>query len=71
MPSPFTHNPDGTVTWFHQPGDSYIVTGVTTSGKRFRFSTDRWPLASAINVYRGTYWLARDGRRHRISARYN
>jgi len=71
MPSPLTHNSDATVTWTHQPGDSYIVTGVTRAGKRFRFTTDRWPLASAINAWRGTYWLSRNGRRYRIATVYN
>jgi hypothetical protein len=71
MQSPITLSPDGHATWTHQPGDSYAVTGITTTGKRFRFSTDRWPLASAINVYRGTYWLIRDGKRHKIQSRYN
>ena len=71
MTSPLTHEPDGTVSWTHQPDDSYVGTGVTRAGKRFRFTTTKWPLASAINVYRGTYWLIRAGRRHKIQSRYN
>lgn len=71
MTSPFIHNPDSTVTWTHEPGDSYVVTGVDRAGKRFRFTTDRWPIASSINAWRGTYWLVRAGRRYRIQSRHN
>ena len=71
MPSPFTSTPDGQISWTHQPGDSYLVTGVTRAGKRFRFSSPHWAVASAINVWRGTYWLLRPGKRFRISSIYN
>lgn len=71
MPSPFTHEPDGQVSWSPQPDDSYIVTGVTRAGKRFRFTTTKWPLASAINLYVGTKWLVRNGRRYAIQRIYN
>lgn len=70
MPSPFTSTPDG-VAWTHQPGDFYLVTGHTRSGKRFRFQTDKWPVASALNIYRGTKWLVRANRRFRILSIHN
>lgn len=70
MPSPISIS-DGIATWEPLPGDSYLVTGTTRSGKRFRFAAANWPLACAINVYRGTYWLIRDGRRYKIQSRYN
>lgn len=69
--SPLTIGPDGHVSWTPAPGDYYLVTGTTRAGKRFRFKTDRWLLALAINAYRGNYWLVRDGRRYRIQSRYN
>jgi hypothetical protein len=69
--SPFTQEPNGQVSWSPQPGDYYLVTGTTRSGKRFRFQTDKWPLAAAINVWHGTKWLVRDGQRFSIQRIYN
>ena len=66
MQSPFTSTSDG-VTWTHQPDDSYIVTGVTRAGKRFRFTTPHWAVAQCIHVWRGNFWLCRAGRRHLIA----
>ena len=66
-----TRTSNGEVTWTHQPGDLYICTGVTTSGKRFRFITSHWSAANGINIFRGTKWLLRDGKRHIIQRCYN
>lgn len=72
MPSPFTKLPESnSITWTHQPGDFYLVTGRTLSGKRFRFQTDKWTVAQALNIYRGTKWLVRANRRFRILSIYN
>jgi len=71
MSSPFTKLPDGAVSWIPAPGDSYLVTGKTRAGKRFRFATPHWSVASAINVWRGSYWLIRDNQRFLIQSRYN
>lgn len=70
MSSPISIS-DGIATWEPLPGDSYLVTGTTRSGKRFRFVTPNWHVAAAINVWRGTYWLQRDGRRYKIQSRFN
>jgi hypothetical protein len=70
MQSPFTPTPDG-VTWTHQLGDIYLVTGHTSSGKRFRFQTDKWSVANALNIYCGTKWLVRNGKRFRILSIHN
>lgn len=72
MASPLTRDPaSGTVSWDSQPDDSYLVTGVDTDGRRFRIETGSWLHASGLNLYRGTRWLVRDGRRYRINAVFN
>ncbi len=71
MPSPLQKLPNGTVTWTSTPGDSYLVTGKTRAGKRFRFATEHWAVARAVNVWRGSYWLIRDNQRFLIQSRYN
>lgn len=71
MPHPIKRVADGIVTWDYCERDSYLVTGITRSGKRFRFACPKWSVAAAINVWRGTYWLQRDGRRYKIQSRFN
>jgi hypothetical protein len=66
MQSPLTRSPNGAVVWTPTPGDFYLVTGKTRAGKRFRFQTDKWAVAQAINVWRGTKWLVRDDKRYVI-----
>jgi len=58
-------------TWSARPGDRYLVTGVTVEGKRFRIVCDTWWHACGINLYRGSRWLLRDGRRALIARVYN
>jgi hypothetical protein len=53
--------------WAHQKGDQYVVTGVTTNGKRFRRITDNWIFAEGINLWRGSKWLLRDGKRYLLN----
>lgn len=55
----------------HQTGDRYHVTGVTVYGKRFRIETDNPYHALAINLYRGSVWLVRGGKRRLIRRVYN
>lgn len=66
--SPFTKDPTtGQVSWKHQPGDRYLVTGVLyQSEKRFRHDFHNWRLAEGINLWRGSKWLIRDGKRYLI-----
>jgi len=47
----------------HKKGDKYLVTGITVSGKRFRIKTDNPIHAFGINLYQGTVWLLRRGKR--------
>ena len=58
--------PDGRVSWLQAPQDTYLVTGTTTNGKRFAVTTKSWAHARGINVWRGSKWLVRDGKRHLI-----
>jgi hypothetical protein len=49
--------------WTHKLGDTYHVTGTDTRGKRFRIVTSNPHHALGINLWRGTVWHVRDGRR--------
>jgi hypothetical protein len=59
---------DGKKSWIHVPGDKYVVTGVDCSGKRFSIWTENWLYAKGINVYNGTRWLLRGGKRWKIES---
>lgn len=69
----FTKEADGSVTWKSEPGDSYVVTGVYYSSLRhFRpIYTVNYNYAMSINLYRGSVWLLRNGRRYLIKRVYN
>lgn len=54
------------VAWTHQRGDQYVVTGVDVRGRRFKQTYGNWWQAEAINIWRGTRWLVRQGRRLRL-----
>lgn len=69
--SPIVRMPNGDVEWTQKSGDKYVVTGVAVNGERFRLVFDTWIQAKQINVYRGTRWLLRDGRKHKIQSIYN
>lgn len=51
------------ISWTHQPDDLYVVTGVTRDGKRFAATYSNWFHAQGINLWRGSKWLYRDGKR--------
>lgn len=53
-------------SWLQEPGDKYVVTGVDTTGRRFSITCGSWFYARGVNVWRGTKWLKRDGRRSLI-----
>jgi len=57
--------------WTQQAGDVYHVTGVDTRGRRFKITTASWLHARGINVWNGSRWLVRDGRRTLIERVYN
>jgi len=58
--------PDGGVSWLPKPGDTYLVTGIDRSEKRFSMTFKQWLHARSINVWQGSRWLVRDGKRHLI-----
>jgi len=44
----------------------YHVTGVTVRGERFKIVTSNYIHAMGINLWRGSVWEVKDGRRKRI-----
>lgn len=52
-------------------GDTFLVTGVNRDGRRFRIKTTSAQLAMGINLWRGSKWLVRNGKRKLISRVYN
>jgi hypothetical protein len=58
--------------WIHQQGDRYVVTGVDTRGRRFTpIHTDNPVHADGINLYRGSLWGVRNGKRTLIRRVWN
>jgi hypothetical protein len=55
----------------HNKGDKYHVTGVCVDGKRFKRVTDNPHYALAINLYRGSVWQVRDGKRKLLKRVFN
>lgn len=52
-------------------GDTFLVTGVDRNGKRFSRSFKHMTFIYGINLWRGSRWLVRDGKRKLISRVYN
>lgn len=64
--SPLTFK-NGKVEWTHQTGDSYVVTGrYYNSERRFRAKCALPQQALGINLWNGSVWLIREGKRYRI-----
>lgn len=61
----------GVASWDQQAGDQYVVTGRTRDGRRFRQTWSSWRQASGINLWRGSKWLLREGKRYLISRTTN
>jgi hypothetical protein len=57
--------------WSVMPGDRYLVTGTDVHGRRFRWWCATWPQCKGINLFRGSRWLLRDGKRYLIDRVYN
>lgn len=62
---------NGKVEWVQDKLDRYVVTGVTTCNKRFSYTYQDWPSANGINLYRGSKWLLREGKRYLIQRVWN
>lgn len=70
--SPITKDKNGIVRWEQcNETDSYMATGVDRDGKRFVKTAKEWKWIAGINLWRGTKWLVRDGKRYVISKHYN
>jgi hypothetical protein len=51
----------------HQRGDTYHVTGTLVNGRRFPPIVTRNPIhALGINLWHGSVWQIRDGKRHLV-----
>ncbi len=58
---------NGKASWVHMPGDKYIATGVDRNGKRLgSITSSNWIHIHGINLYRGSKWLLRGGKRYLI-----
>ena len=53
-------------SWVQRPEDRYLVTGVDRDGKRFTRQYSVWYMAASVNVWKGSLWLLRDGKRYLI-----
>jgi len=67
---PFLNNrsDNGYTQWNHLPNDKYMATGVNRNGKRFKIVSDSYDYIRGLNLWRGTKWLVRNGKRHRIQS---
>jgi len=57
--------------WAHEKTDTYHITGLTTNGHRFRIITNNPFHAMGINLYRGSVWLVRNGKRSLVKRVFN
>ena len=62
---------NGRSTWVQIAGDEYLATGTDRDGKRFRIKSAQWGHINGINMWRGTKWLLRNGKKHKISTAVN
>ena len=65
MTSPFSTNDVGRKLWVHMAGDAYEATGIDCYGRRFKKSGS-WAFIRHCNLWRGSFWLIRHGRRYLI-----
>lgn len=68
---PSIQNPDiikenGQIYWTHKPTDSYLATGKDINGKQFKIASPNYNYVSRINIFNGSIWLVRNGKRIRI-----
>lgn len=61
--NPFNKETNGIHEWTALAGDMYMATGKDRNGKRFNIKSHSWMYIRGINVWRGSKWLLRDGRR--------
>lgn len=71
MSTPIQKLPNGSVAWDKDPDDLYLVTGTDRNGKRFKQTSSNWNYIRCINIWRGTLWLLRGGKRYKIKSYYN
>ena len=57
---------NGYTQWNHLPDDTYMATGTDRNGKRFKITSNNYDYIRGLNLWKGTKWLVRNGKRHRI-----
>lgn len=62
---------NGYLQWNHLPTDQYMATGVDRNNKRVKIVSDNYDYIRGLNLWRGTKWLVRNGKRHRIETVFN
>lgn len=68
--NPF-HTHEGKRAWIHTQGDKYKATGIDCAGRRFGITSESWLYISGINIWRGSKWLLRGGKRFLICKIHN
>lgn len=62
---------NGYTQYNHLPTDTYMATGTDRNGKRFTIVSSSYDYIRCLNLWRGTKWLVRNGKRHRIETANN
>ena len=44
-------------------GDTFAATGTDRSGKRFKITSTTWFQIECINIWKGSKWLVRNGKK--------
>lgn len=60
------HN--GEASWVQVAGDQYLATGKDRNGKRFRIMSRLWSYIDGLNLWNGTKWLIRNGKKYKIKS---
>jgi len=64
--NPIIKTPNGEGSWIQKEGDTYKATGIDRGGKRFAIRSSTWAYINGINVWQGSKWLIRDGKKFLI-----
>lgn len=57
--------------FIHKKGDTYLITGRTTDGRKFRHTYSNPMMAMAINLWQGRVWQVRNGKRKLLKTVFN
>lgn len=57
--------------FIHEKGDTYLIIGRTTNGRKFRYTYSNPMVAMAINLWQGRVWQVRNGKRKLLKTVFN